>query len=652
MIITKLVLHNFGVYAGTNQFQFQNKKPIVLIGGMNGRGKTTFLEGVLLALYGSNSFAYTESSYHAYGQYLKSFVNKADGTLFSYIELSFRMSEKAGEQYTVHREWSGSGQRIHEKIAVQKDGAEDHFLTENWPMLIESILPSGLSNFFFFDGEKIAELAVEDTNAQMKDSIRALLGVTVLDRLENDLSRIVANTTKASTSVFDLNELERLRSQKDYAENSLQLADEEISVLEQQLLDNRKALEKVRNIYYARGGGTATQRQDLFKEKLAINAQAKQIEDDLLNAAAGELPFCLIRDLLEEICVQAEKEHEQSVTRSALDKISFMSEQFLAFQQTDSASIQHFIDFMKCSAEKEYIEPIYKLTDQAWYQAKHLQKHQLKNARKRTANMMAQFQNLREQESKIDSYLSVDIDESTLTRIYKKIKALEQTEIDLSVQLEAKRKRRVSLHSEAIRTNTDYNRFAESVLKNLESSDDSNRIANYSQRAIRVLEKYRICLQKNKADLLAKTMTDCYKKIASKKNLIDRINMDPVSLDFQYINAEGEVVPKASLSAGEKQLMVISLLWSLAICSKWKLPVIIDTPLSRLDSIHRLALITSYFPHASDQTIILSTDSEINQYYYEAMKESVGDEFTLVYDEERKCSVIKKGYFVGAQSCL
>ena len=48
MIITKLVLHNFGVYAGTNQFQFQNKKPIVLIGGMNGRGKTTFLEGVLL----------------------------------------------------------------------------------------------------------------------------------------------------------------------------------------------------------------------------------------------------------------------------------------------------------------------------------------------------------------------------------------------------------------------------------------------------------------------------------------------------------------------------------------------------------------------------------------------------------------------------
>ena len=57
MIITRLSLKNFGVYAGTNTFEFNSSKPIVLIGGMNGRGKTTFLEAVLLALYGANSFA-------------------------------------------------------------------------------------------------------------------------------------------------------------------------------------------------------------------------------------------------------------------------------------------------------------------------------------------------------------------------------------------------------------------------------------------------------------------------------------------------------------------------------------------------------------------------------------------------------------------
>lgn len=100
-----------------------------------------------------------------------------------------------------------------------------------------------------------------------------------------------------------------------------------------------------------------------------------------------------------------------------------------------------------------------------------------------------------------------------------------------------------------------------------------------------------------------------------------------------------------SLSAGEKQLMVISLLWALAICSKKKLPVIIDTPLSRLDSAHRVSLIQTYFPQASEQTIILSTDSEIDRNYYTIMKDDIGDEFTLVYDDSTKSTTIHRGYF-------
>lgn len=177
MIIKELVLHNFGVYASTNRFEFHGEKPVVLIGGMNGRGKTTFLEAVLLSLYGSNSFAYSESKYKTFGQYLKSFVNVSDGTLETYVDLEFTMES---EVYRVHREWSGSKQRISEIIKVYKDGEYNQFLTDNWTMFIENILPSGLSNFFFFDGEKIAELAIEDTSTQMKESIKTLLGILSL----------------------------------------------------------------------------------------------------------------------------------------------------------------------------------------------------------------------------------------------------------------------------------------------------------------------------------------------------------------------------------------------------------------------------------------------------------------------------------------
>ncbi len=125
--------------------------------------------------------------------------------------------------------------------------------------------------------------------------------------------------------------------------------------------------------------------------------------------------------------------------------------------------------------------------------------------------------------------------------------------------------------------------------------------------------------------------------------------MDPETLDLKYLSEEGIEIPKDSLSAGEQQLMVISILWALAICSKKKLPVIIDTPLSRLDSLHRTALITTYFPNAGEQTIILSTDSEIDENYYELMRENVGDEFTLKYDEDSKSTSIERGYLIGAK---
>ena len=111
-------------------------------------------------------------------------------------------------------------------------------------------------------------------------------------------------------------------------------------------------------------------------------------------------------------------------------------------------------------------------------------------------------------------------------------------------------------------------------------------------------------LQEQKVIRLADTITDCYKRLANKKNLIHRIDMNAETLEITYLDEKNGIVPKTSLSAGEKQLMVISILWALAICSKKKLPVIIDTPLSRLDSAHRTSLITTYFPNASDQTIV------------------------------------------------
>ena len=645
MIITKLTFHNFGVYAGNNVFEFESSKPVVLIGGMNGRGKTTFLEGVLLALYGANSFAYSESKYSSYGQYLKAFVNTADGSLETYVELEFKLEKETDERYLIRRSWPGNGQRTRETIQVKKDGQDNTFLTDNWAMFIENILPSGLSSFFFFDGEKIAELAVENTNAQMKESIKTLLGISVLDLLDNDISRIVNRVGKRSNDQVHTKELKILRERKNQTEVALQIIDDRIAETSAQIEEARKKLEKAKVDYTSKGGDIVVQRQDLFTERTALVAKVEQGKETLIGVAASELPLLLVKDLLEDISVQAAKEHETKLLGYTVDKIHSMFETYS--DGGDSNSVRYFISYVENKAAEESTEIVFDISDQSFYQLTLLLGNGLMNAQGNMLQNMATCQKGIAKIDEIDSYLSVDIDEKVLSKIYKKIKTLEQEIIEHEASLEIAQKQRTGLNGDVMRATSEYNRFVENMLSNLESDDDNGRILKYAHHATQALAEYKIRLQKKKIGTLAETMTKCYKQLANKKNLISRIDMDAVTLDFVYLNADNQIVPKESLSAGEKQLMVISLLWALAICSKKKLPVIIDTPLSRMDSVHRVALIKTYFPNASDQTIILSTDSEIDKHYYEIMKDTVGDEFTLVYDDELKCSKIKKGYFLG-----
>lgn len=645
MIITKLTFHNFGVYAGNNVFEFESSKPVALIGGMNGRGKTTFLEGVLLALYGANSFAYSESKYSSYGQYLKAFVNTADGSLETYVELEFKLENETDERYLIRRSWFGNVQRTRETIQVKKDGQDNTFLTDNWAMFIENILPSGLSSFFFFDGEKIAELAVENTNAQMKESIKTLLGISVLDLLDNDISRIVNRVGKRSNDKVYTKELEILRERKNQTEVALQIIDDHIAETSAQIEEARKKLEKANVDYTSKGGVIVVQRQDLFTERTALVAKVEQGKETLIGVAASELPLLLVKDLLEDISVQAAKEHETKLLGYTVDKIHSM---FATYSNGgDSNSVRDFISYVENKAAEESTEIVFDISDQSFYQLTSLLRNGLMNAQGNMLQNMATCQKGIAKIDEIDSYLSVDIDEKALSKIYKKIKTLEQEIIEHEAALEIAQKQRTGLNGDVRRATSEYNRFVENMLSNLESDDDNGRILKYAHHATQVLAEYKIRLQKKKIGTLAETMTKCYKQLANKKNLISRIDMDAVTLDFVYLNADNQIVSKESLSAGEKQLMVISLLWALAICSKKKLPVIIDTPLSRMDSVHRVALIKTYFPNASDQTIILSTDSEIDKHYYEIMKDTVGDEFTLVYDDELKCSKIKKGYFLG-----
>ncbi len=107
----------------------------------------------------------------------------------------------------------------------------------------------------------------------------------------------------------------------------------------------------------------------------------------------------------------------------------------------------------------------------------------------------------------------------------------------------------------------------------------------------------------------------------------------------------GQEIPKHRLSEGEKQVFAVSVLWGLAQSSPRPLPAIIDTPMARLDSEHRLHLVERYFPNASHQVIILSTDTEVDQDFYAKLQPHVARAYHLNYDEAEKVTVAREGYF-------
>lgn len=649
MIIKRLEMHNFGVYAGDNQFMFEGDKPIVLIGGMNGRGKTTFLEAVLIALYGANSFAFTESKYKSYAQYLRSFVNKSAEDKRCSVEIEFVIFNGNTEHYIVRREWDSLTKKTEEKISVCKDGAYNEFLTGNWPLFVENILPSALSSFFFFDGEKIAEMAVDNTNNQLKNAIRAMLGITVLDVLENDISRNIKRINKDNSISETADGVQRLRDEKEKAVAELKKIEEQMEQAATILVADNEKLDELHHLYTVKGGNAVEKKQSIMQKRAAIKAQLNSDEDRLFDVSADILPLTMVSDLIGDIKLQATDEHNDSILRQAVGQLEVLLLDFEDSYDGDSKAGKDFYEYVKSQTESNCREQVYGLSDQALFQVNDLVETKIEEARDVAKEILISKRKLEKQIGELDSYLTLDINEKELQSIFAKIKKAEQKVIDDKVTISELDQKRASANSRVISATAEFNEYVEAYLLNAETIDSTDRTIKYSNMALQIIERYQVELQKRKAGVLSNTITECYKKLANKKNLIKRIEMDPESLNVRYISEDDKEVSRDSLSAGEQQLMVISILWALAICSKKKLPVIIDTPLSRLDSLHRTALIKTYFPNAGEQTIILSTDSEIDSKYYNLMKANVGDEFTLIYDERTKSTSIERGYLMGIE---
>jgi DNA sulfur modification protein DndD len=149
-------------------------------------------------------------------------------------------------------------------------------------------------------------------------------------------------------------------------------------------------------------------------------------------------------------------------------------------------------------------------------------------------------------------------------------------------------------------------------------------------------------------ELLEQHIKHKFIALMRKDNLISAINICPLTFELSLKDMNAELLEPSRLSAGERQLLAIAILWGLAEASGKEIPTVIDTPLGRLDGEHRTKLIDHYFPLASSQVILLSTDEEINGEYYSKLNNSVAQEYSINYLEKERTSEISKGYFNAA----
>ena len=192
MIFRKIVLHNYGPFLGRHVIDLsvdtQTNRPIYLFGALNGSGKTSLLHSILLVLYGKR--APVNDSGESYHNYLLNSINrhasKGDGAS---VELEFEFpTAKQLLRLRIVRNWRTTRKGLVETVSVFYNGKLDQGWTDGWAERIEALVPLGISTLFFFDGEKVKDLATQtQTPIEVQNAIRTLLGMELPVRLDRDL---------------------------------------------------------------------------------------------------------------------------------------------------------------------------------------------------------------------------------------------------------------------------------------------------------------------------------------------------------------------------------------------------------------------------------------------------------------------------------
>ncbi len=660
MIFQRLTLQNFGPYAGCQTLNLATDatQPIILIGGMNGGGKTTIMDALRLVLYGQRAQCSNRGNL-AYSDFLKQCIHHDTApNAEAAIELVFEHA-LIGEpvHYRLRRSWENHA-TPKETLSVftthldTQTEIPDQALAKIWDERIEDLLPLGISNLFLFDGEQIKELAEQETPPpDVINAIQSLLGLELPDRLGLDLKILRDRKQKAIAQQEEQDQLQQLEQEIEHHQKAYQKAYQDLGQLQNQIDKAANALEIATQMFNIRGGEISAQRATLESQLNQLHQEAQHHQDQLRQWAAQVLPLGQIAPLLERARQQGHTELNAAQTAIAHQQINDHDRALLAFAKTQKIhpeSLQHLRDFITTAqAQREgaiaQIHPYLNLDAPTLQRLDYLLNQRLPDAQQAVKTICDRLELVALEIDTTQRQLAAAATPEEYAQLGATLSQAAAHHATLTAAYHAqdhtvKHLRDTLNHSKAQLLN-----YSNAIV----ARQNDQHILKAIDRVQNTLIEFRDRLKLRKVDHLESAVTECFRYLLRKTDFISRVTVDTEKFTLTLYDTTGQRIPKKRLSAGEKQILATAFLWGLARVSGRHLPVAIDTPLGRLDSSHRHNLIERYFPVASHQVILLSTDTEIGAVEVKQLRhnQTITREYRIDYDPTTRQSAIAPGYF-------
>ena len=651
MILERLTLCDFRAYHGVHEIELRSRakygveRPIVLFGGLNGAGKTTLLLAIKLALYGRHALGMGTSK-AAYTKFIRGCIHSSPRALVqpnnAYVELAF-VYGKLGRSvvYVVRRSWYDDGRNIHESLSLVEDGSPRRALSaEACQGFLNELVPIGVSELFFFDGEKIAELAEDDSGSTLGDAVDRLLGLDLVERLRSDLRVYMLRSESKGAGKDVAADIERL--QRDYDDLKAELAERRIALDAAQgerdrLVAKRDRLE-VR--LTERGGDWGMSRQAQRTRAKDLAEALKRDERDLRDVLAGPYPLSLATDVLAE-ALEAAATELLSLSHAEANELL---RKFAATLkgQVDEAT-QTVVDDVLVDAlqpERDADEGG-DLSRHTLGRMEHTVHHAIREAVRRVERVAADVASTKDALDTVTLRIEQAPDEAVLAAEFAELASLNEKITAAGAEVAVLERELKSGYSKAI----ELARSLRDKHRALAAQQEMERPLEYANGTRELLKDFRRINAERKIHQLEDEFAVAFRRLARKDDIVAKASIDPRTFTVKLMDADGGEIEKSQLSAGEKQIYAIAMLEALARTSGRRLPVVIDTPLGRLDSHHRSNLVKHYFPIASHQVILLSTDTEVDETFYRELSPYVSHAFEIRYDDQDHSASVREGYF-------